>query len=79
MVTNRGIRAQRDINLSIDVPDSGAPYFGTTVNAYWRLAVDLIAAASTETMICVIRENEISAPAEGRQVQRVRLEVQSVS
>ena len=79
LVTNKGIRAQRDVSISIDVPDSGVALFGTAVNTYWRVSVKFITSATAEVLICVLRENEISSPAEGRDVQTVRLEVQSVS
>lgn len=79
LVTDRGIRAGRDVNVTIDVPDDGTPTFGTSVNTYWQFVVKYITSGSSETLSCKLRENEVSAPADGRQTQRCRFSVYAAS
>lgn len=75
LVTSRGVRAERKITLSIDVPDSGTPTFGTSVNTVWQFVVKYISTGSSETMNAAIRENNISSAADGRQVQSMSFDV----
>lgn len=75
LTTNRGIRASRKVTVSIDVPDDGTPTFGTSVNTVWQFVVKYISTGTSETLNAAIRENAISAPADGRQVQTVSFDV----
>jgi hypothetical protein len=79
LTTSRGIRASRKVTLSIDVPDSGTPTFGTSVNTAWQFVIKYISSGSTETLSAAIRENSISSSADGRQVQSVSLDVFTVA
>jgi hypothetical protein len=79
LVTSRGIRAERKVTLSIDVPDSGTPTFGTSVNTVWQFVIKYITTGSSETLQGAIRENSISSSADGRQVQSVSFDVLAVS
>lgn len=79
ITTTRGIRASRSVNLTIDVPDTGVPVFGTGVNTYWKFVVKFVSSATGETLTTVLRENETSSPADGRSTQRCRFEVQAVA
>jgi hypothetical protein len=75
LVTSRGIRAERKVTLSIDVPDSGTPTFNTA----WQFVIKYITTGSSETLQAAIRENTISSSADGRQVQSVSFDVFAVS
>lgn len=79
LTTAKGVRTTHTITMTLDVPDSGTPYIPLGVNTYVRVAEDLIAAASTTTYVCVVRQNELSAPVDARQAQSVTLEVQSIA
>lgn len=78
LVTSRGIRAERKVSLSIDVPDSGTPTFGTSVNTVWQFVIKYISSGSSETLNAAIRENNISSSADGRQVQTMSFDVIAV-
>lgn len=75
LTTTRGIRASRKISAVIDVPDSGTPVFGTSVNTVWQFVVKYVSSGSGETLNGALRENNISAPVDGRQTQTVSFDV----
>lgn len=79
LVTNRGIRSNRTVDMVIDLPDTGTLYFGTVVNKVWQIVVKWNASSTAETLVCALRENNPSSDADGRATQTVKLQVLSFS
>lgn len=75
LTTTRGTRATRTVDMVIDVPDSGALVFGSSVNTVWQIIVKWVSTGSAETLNCALRSNTPSSDADGRQTQTVRFDV----
>ncbi len=79
MVQDKGIRSDRKVDMVIDLPDTGTPYFGTVVNKIWQIVVKWNSSSTAETLVCALRSNNISSDADGRAIQTVSFRVLSVS
>lgn len=76
--TSRGLRTSARISFPIDIPDSGTPVFGRTINTYWQFVIKYVSSGTGVTYNTVLTSNSLSGPRDARSVQTVEFEIQAI-